>query len=95
VIAECRQEGDEVAVDVVLPDGLRWFYVGSIGFCVVIATSLMFTTQRDAWSAIPLVLLLAVVGQYALHVPWGARDRAPAPALPRGGVRRRRAVCST
>jgi hypothetical protein len=80
VIAECRQEGDEVVVDVVLPDGLRWFYVGGIGFCVAIATSLMSTTQWDAWSAIPLVLPLAVVGQYALHVR-GAR--ATARMLPR------------
>jgi hypothetical protein len=80
VMAECRQEGDEVVVDVVLPDGLRWFYVGSIGFCLVIATSLMFTTPWDASSSIPLVLLLAVVGQYALHVR-GAR--ATARLLPR------------
>jgi hypothetical protein len=81
VIAECRQEGDEVVVDAVLPHGVRLFYIGLIGFMVVIVTTVLrLDVPLDLWMAVPVGLLLAVAVQYVLHV---RRARAAARILPR------------
>ncbi len=81
VIAECRQQGDEVVVDAVLPHGVRLIYVGLLGFLVVTLTTVLSGAGPRDWSmVIPLGLLCAVAVQYVLHV---RRARAAGHLLPR------------
>jgi hypothetical protein len=81
VIAECRQEGDEVVVDAVLPHSVRLMYLGMIGFMVVASTVVLSVDAPRDWSmAIPLGLLGAVTVQYVWHV---RRARTHGRLLPR------------
>ena len=81
VIAECRQDGDDVVVDAVFPQGLRLFYLGLIGFMVFLTVMFVsFAGPLGWWLAVPIGLLLAVAGQYVLHV---RHARAAGRLLPR------------
>jgi len=81
VIGECRQDGDHVVVDAVLPQGVRLFYVGMIGFTVVLTSMfLSFGGPLGWWLAIPLGLVFFVIAQYVVHV---RRARAAGRLLPR------------
>ena len=67
----CRAPGQwfGVIADAVLPQGLRLFYLGLIGFMVVFTT--MFVSLAGPigwWPAVPIGLLSSVVAQYVVHV---------------------------
>jgi hypothetical protein len=81
VIAECRQDGDEVVVDAVLPHSVRLIFIGLLGFMVVaIATVVTGDAPRDWSLVLPVALLCGVSAQYVLHV---RRARAAGRLLPR------------
>jgi hypothetical protein len=81
VVAECRQEGDEVVVDAVLPHAVHLMYVGMLGFLVVMVTTVLSVDAPRDWALLmPVGLLLAVAVQYVLHV---RRARAAGRLIPR------------
>jgi hypothetical protein len=81
VIGECRQEGDDVVVDAVLPHAVRLIYVGMLGFLAVIVTTVLSVDAPRDWAlAIPVALLVGVAVQYVLHV---RRARAAGRLMPR------------
>jgi len=81
VIGECRQDGDHVVVDAVLPQGVRLFYVGMIGLTVGLTSMVLsFGGPLRWWFAIPLRLVFLVNAQYVVHV---RRARAAGRLLPR------------
>jgi hypothetical protein len=81
VIAECRQDGDEVVVDAVLPHSVRLIFIGLLGFMVVTVTAALSADAPRDWSMVlPVALLCGVTAQYVLHV---RRARAAGRLLPR------------
>lgn len=80
VIADCRQQGDQIVVDAVLPHGVILFYAGLFGFLLTAATIMSGEVTAGAWMLIPAGLLLGVAVQGTLHL---RRARAVARLLPR------------